>query len=487
MNEKIISILKTFTKSDVKEFKKFVASPYFSPGRDLSKYFEVIIKYHPDFDISKEKFLKSYFGKPDDKDGKQSKILRTLNSDFSKLLDDFIAADSMKNMNFYYNYLLIEGYTHRGLYSLGEKKTEEALLLEEDLDSGFIRELQLIMLKNLYSHFKNLTNKNYQMYDVVESQSEDFISMFINISSHLLNSLKVNSGAYNIKRKTEQLSLLMNNIELDKFLENLRTDYPNYKKIKLDIILLCTILKNKKFEHLYMKLNEVYMDTFDTLDHRNKMNYFTSVLNYYTSNQSEKIVKLKFEFIKFGLSQGLFPSGEIKYVNAGTYKMFMLAGIHAGDLDWVEGYVKEYIEKINPDFKENMLLYSNAYLAHYRKEYLSSLDYIAKFKFENEVFIYDMKLMQLKNYYELMKESESYLENIQYSIDAFSHYLKDNKKVSEAYRESGREFISGMRLLIKSKLSGLSGAGKKNQDYELNKYIERSNNLWLIKKMKELL
>ena len=121
------------------------------------------------------------------------------------------------------------------------------------------------------------------MYDLVESQSEDFISMFVNISSHFLNSLRVNSESYNIKRKTEQLSLLMNNIELDKFLENLRTDYPNYKKIKLDIILLCTLLKNKKFEHLYMKLNEVYMDTFDTLDDRHKMNYFTSVLNYYTS------------------------------------------------------------------------------------------------------------------------------------------------------------------------------------------------------------
>nr|MBP9096964.1 hypothetical protein [Ignavibacteria bacterium] len=193
MNEKIISILKTFTKSEIKEFKKFVASPYFSPGRDLSKYFEVIIKYHPDFEISKEKFLKNYFGKPDDKDGKQSKILRTLNSDFSKLLEDYLAADSMKNMKFYYNYLLIEGYSHRGLYTLGEKKTEEALLLEEELDSGFIRELQLILLKNVYSHFKNLTNKNHQMYDVVESQSEDFISMLVNISSHLLNSLRVNS------------------------------------------------------------------------------------------------------------------------------------------------------------------------------------------------------------------------------------------------------------------------------------------------------
>jgi hypothetical protein len=486
LNEKIISILKTFSISDVKDFKKFIASPYFSTGRDLSKYFNCLMKYHPEFEISKEKFFKNYFGKLDDAEGKQSKILRTLNSDFSKLLDDYISVDCLKKLNFYKNYLMIEGYSYRGLYELGEKKTEEALTLEEDLDSGFIKELQLILLKNLQSHFKGLTNKNHQIYDVVESQSEDLLSFLFNISSHLLNSFRVNGQAYKIEKNTEQLSLLMNNFNLDKFLEELRPDYPNYKKIKLDIILLCILLKNKKFENLYMKLNEVYMDTFDTLDRRHKMNYFTSVLNYYTDNQSEKTIQLKFEFIKFGLSQGLFPSGEIKYVNAGTYKMFMLAGLHVGDIKWTEAYVKEYIEKINPDIKENMLFYSNAYLAHYRCEYLNSLEYISGFKFEHEIFTYDMKLMQLKNYYELIKQSEAYLENMNYSIDAFSHFLKDNKKVSESYRGMGRDFIAGLRLLIKFN-SVSTKKDKEEIKYDMNNFLNRTKNLWLISKMKELL
>ncbi|MBS1495126.1 MAG: hypothetical protein JST55_16590 [Bacteroidetes bacterium] len=487
MNEKIISVLKTFNSSDIKDFKKFILSPYFSTGRDLTKYYECIMKYHPDFEISKEKFLKSYFGKLDDKEGKQSKILRTLNSDFSKILDDYIAVDSLKNMNFYYNYLLIEGYSHRALYALGEKKAEETLLMEEDLDSGFIREIQMILLKNLIFHFKSLTNKNPEIYGVVESQSEDLITFFVNISSHLLNSLKVNSESYNIQRKTEQLSLLINNIELDKFLDNLRPDYPNYKKIKLDIILLCTMLKNKKFEHLYMKLNEVYMDTFDTLDHRHKMNYFTSVLNYYTANPSEQTIQLKFEFVKFGLSQGLFPSGEIIYINAGTFKMFMLAGLHAGDIDWTEKYIEEYAEKLNPDFKENMLNYSYAYLNHYKGDYITSLDYISKFRFANEVFTYDMKLMQLKNFYELMKQSESYLENINYAIDAFSHYLKDNKKVSENYRKSGKDFIAGMKLLVKFTAMLSDKEEKKKEMYDLEKFMSETKNVWLISKIKELI
>ena len=88
------------------------------------------------------------------------------------------------------------------------------------------------MLKDLYRNFKSATNKNQEIYNVVESQSEDLLAFLFNFSSHMLNSLDVNSIIYNIQRNTEQLSLLMNNINFDFFLQNLRTDYPNYKRIK---------------------------------------------------------------------------------------------------------------------------------------------------------------------------------------------------------------------------------------------------------------
>lgn len=486
MTEKIISILKTFSEGDVKDFKKFIASPYFSRGRNLGKYFESIMKFYPGFKIDKDKFLKFYFGKKDDSEGKQSKILRALNSDFAKSLDDYITADSLKQMKFYSNYLLIEGYSHRGLLELGEQKVEESISLKENLDVGFIKELQMILLRNLHSNFKGLGNKNSEIYDIVESESEELISFFFSTTAHFLNSLEVNAKAYKINKNTEQLSLLMENFNFENFLEKLRPDFPDYKKIKLDVILLCIMLNNKKFESLYLILNEIYIDAFDTLDMRDKMNYFTSVFNYYSDNPNENNVKRRFEFIKFGLSKNLFPSGEIRFMNAGTYKMFMLSALHAGEVDWAENYIKEYIEKINPDFKENMLFYANAYIAHYRKAYLKSLDEISKFKFDHEIFTYDMKLMQLKNYYELTGESELYIENLNYSIDAFNHFLKDNKKVSGSYRKMGKEFIAGLRLLMKCRF-GNTKKDKEDIKFDIKDYLSKTKNMWLAGKMKEII
>jgi len=486
LNEKIITILKTFNEEQIKDFKKFIASPYFSRGRNFEKYFSSLMKFYPGFNIDKEKFFKSYFGKKDDAEGKQSKILRTLNYDFAKLLDDYIAVDTMKNLKFYNNYLLLEGYSYRGLFGFADEKMNEVAEAKEDLDSGFVKELQMLLLKNLEGHFKNQTNKNSEIYGVVEDQSELLITLLFSYSIHLLNSIKVNANSFIISKKTEQLSLLLNSFDFENFLNNLRTDFPDYKKIKLSIVLICILLGNKKFENYYKKLNGLFMDAYDELDLRDKLNYFMQVLNYYTSHQSEEVIRLKFELVKSALEKKLFPNGEMKNLNPGPYKMFLLAGLHAMELEWTDEYIKEFSQKIIPEDRENMLHYSHAYIEHYRGNFLKSLEFISKFKFEHEVYTHDMKLMQLKNYYELAKQSESYLENLNYAIDAFAHFLVENKKVTEAYKASGKSFIAGMRLLIKLRF-GSAKRKKEEIKFDLEKFKSETNNLWLMSKINEML
>lgn len=444
------------------------------------------MKFYPHFEIEKDKFVKSYFGKKDDAEGKQSKLLRTLNHDFTKLLEDYIAVDSMKNLTFYNNYLLLEGYSYRGLYNFADDKNEEVMEAKEDLDTGFIKDIQMLLLQNLAGHFKSQLNKNSEIYGIVEQQSERLLSLLFSFSNQIANSLRVNNISYKVPGKTEQLTLFFNSFDFEYFLENLRPDYPEYKKIRLNIILICIHIENKKFINLYKKLNQFYTEAFDEMDVREQMNYFMHIMNYYTAHQSEEIIRMKFEFVRFALSKKLFPNGELKYVNTGAYKMFLLAGLHAMELEWTYEFIKEYIALIIPEDKENMLNYSNAYIEHYRGDYIKSLDFISRFKFENEVFTNDMKLMQLKNYYELANQSESYLENLDYAIDAFSHFLVENKKVSEFYKTSGKSFISGMRLLIKLKF-GSAKRKKEDIKYDLEKFKSETNNLWLISKIKELL
>ena len=49
-NFKIIQVLRSFNRKDVKRFGEFVASPYFNKNKSVKKLFDVFEKYHPDFD-----------------------------------------------------------------------------------------------------------------------------------------------------------------------------------------------------------------------------------------------------------------------------------------------------------------------------------------------------------------------------------------------------------------------------------------------------
>lgn len=79
---KLITLLKTFSKEEMKNFDKFISSPYFSRGRNLKPLYNVLKKYHPSFDsphFTEEKIFNKLYPKKKF-DGKKS--LHTLETLF---------------------------------------------------------------------------------------------------------------------------------------------------------------------------------------------------------------------------------------------------------------------------------------------------------------------------------------------------------------------------------------------------------------------
>jgi len=50
-DSKLIKLLKNFNSEEFKEFEKFVASPFFSRGRDLLPLFKALKPFYPGFFI----------------------------------------------------------------------------------------------------------------------------------------------------------------------------------------------------------------------------------------------------------------------------------------------------------------------------------------------------------------------------------------------------------------------------------------------------
>ena len=92
-HSKLILILMTLSEDELKEFAKFIKSPFFNKGRNFTPYFNILKKFYPNFDH--KNFTREYIFRklrPGRKYDirKAESTLSTLSSDLLRMLEDFL-------------------------------------------------------------------------------------------------------------------------------------------------------------------------------------------------------------------------------------------------------------------------------------------------------------------------------------------------------------------------------------------------------------
>ena len=97
MNDsKLIQILKTFSVNEIKDFEKFIASPYFSTGRNVEGLYSILKPYHPEFDSSKLD-KKTVFKKLFPCDKYSEMKFKNVTTALTRLAEQFLVNESIKN------------------------------------------------------------------------------------------------------------------------------------------------------------------------------------------------------------------------------------------------------------------------------------------------------------------------------------------------------------------------------------------------------
>lgn len=167
-------------------------------------------------------------------------------------------------------------------------------------------------------------------------------------------------------------------------------------------------------------------------------------------------------------------------MSAQRFKNILLSAISLNKLNWAEKFTNEYIEKVQPEFRESMLFYSIALLHFEKKEFQKSLENLAKVKYEYFTLKMDVKSWMLKIYYEL-----GYYEPAFSLMDSFKHFLLNNKSLSEHFKERNLNFLKCAGDLIKLK-SGFN----KSDIAEIENDLKIKSNIvhkdWLLQKIGQL-
>lgn len=160
------------------------------------------------------------------------------------------------------------------------------------------------------------------------------------------------------------------------------------------------------------------------------------------------------------------------------FRNIVLTAAAVKDYDWLEDFINKYSDELHTEHRADMKNYSHAYLNFMKGNFEKALEYIMKVRYELFLYKHDMKMLQIKIYYEL-----NYLEETFSLIDTLQHYLKNTKDLPDNHKAGYKNFLTYMKDLCKLRISGKPDPAE--LEY-LEHKMSNSSLRWIKDKVKEL-
>lgn len=457
-DSKLIKLLKTFSASEMSEFEKFVDSPYFGHGRNLSDFFKCIKQYFPDFDqaefTARNIFLKLHPGK-DSALRSSENIIHKLSSELFKLGKEFLIQIEIENdENRRYCYLLNQ-LRVRKLYTEFEKEYKNSELTDtgnvmgsEDyfLDRYFLKRsyleycIDITDIAGAYEHILLLGEL---------AAAATLIKGFRNIDTNH------SSERYNIKVRYNLVDNLIGHLDCERLLDEMRSNndkiYP-YAAVSYGIH---KIHRHPDQIRFYYELKELIAGNLALFGHVEKYILYQTLLGYCIRKQedkfSESFLREEFEIIRTIHELGIYKYSESDKIQINNFRSTVLCAIDNDEIDWLEDYVLKYINELHDEHIVNMRYYSAAFINFERGQFEKALDCINSVKYDYFMFKLDVRNLMFKIYYEL-----EYIEQAYSMLETIKRFLSNSKDLSDVLILRERNFVKFASELLKIRSSKLS-------------------------------
>lgn len=443
INSKLTNILATFTKSELKEFEKFISSAYFNKGRNYSPLLKVLSGFYPNFDnelLTHEYiYSKLYPGKKFNK-----QIIWNMFSSLQNMAEEFLVSISLEKNRFIKNSLLADEFLNRKLAGYHAKKLDE---MEKALEK--------MGIDDLFFGYKNRLETERMSYHFLED------------TQHLLSEHIVKKGEYAILNMLRELSAVINDLNANSFMFNAKFDVNIPRKfveslgmeevikyarsnrfVYSDIMemLYCSIMSVIKFddEKYFLRLKELFEKNLEKFSSNEKLSWITTLSNYCTlkGNKGEtKYRKYLFEINNLELKVG-FTTGN-KHLSKILFIQILRNALTINETEWSRKYIEEFSPRLKPSYRKPMRALALAYLYQKLKEYPKVLENLKDVKFIDARDKMYVKSLYIRTYFE-MGETEL----LMYQVDSARHFISGAAALSEGTRVNFLRFLNYLTNLV---------------------------------------
>jgi len=470
IKSRVLDILKSFSRDDLKQFSEYICSPFFNKRKVIIKLFETYRKYYPDFNdknLTKEKIFKKIF--PDKK--YNDEVFRNLNSILLKIAEDFLSFINYSNDALTVKHHLLTEINLRNILNLFEKNFEESKILLEQTaekdDQYFFHEHNLFVQKNLYCSFINKFSKD-DTFHAEKSLVIFFLMKIMEMQNYILYDCRV-LGLDN--------TLFLKDNFIDELLKLVPKNITELPQVRFHYNALKLEQTNK--EEYYLNLRSLIKEFGSFIEKEKQYNKYIAMIDYIKRTRPRDDIKTTaemFELRKDIIEKGLFTDN---FMTNMFFLNLVKSGLRLNEFEWVNDFIENYHHLIIDKYRESTTELAYSYFHFEKKEFDESLSHSARVKYEDNFYNLEVRNITARIYF----ETERY-DMLSDFVNSYRMYLAKNRSLSKSDIDNHSLFLKhfGKLLRIKElkkyyKLDVLLGQVNKKD------FINR---LWMLDKVKEL-
>ena len=484
MNDsKLIQILKTFSVNEIKDFEKFIASPYFSTGRNVEGLYSILKPYHPEFDSS-QLDNKTVFKKLFPCDKYSEMKFKNVTTALTRLAEQFLVNESIKNDPVEFERRLTDSFLERvdlKLYYNASNALEKKInKLPFDHHKGFSIEENIAA--NKYSYYLKM-NRHDKAIPLMSKAAEYNILTFFVKYIKSINYMNRIPGTYYDEMKNDLVEAFRNNLDLDRIINDLRKrKYPYLWLIELYYYTFKFFndLDDTDAFHIARKSFNSNKEKYSRIEkHFILGNFYAYCINKFSMGNTD-FAREEFEICKQLKDENALTSTDYVSLELMSFRNILYTAIKVKEYDWLEKFIKDCTSLLRSDGRDNMKNFALSKLEFERGKFENALEYASKIQYDMFTYKLDIKNLLLMIYYEL-----GLLDQAESLIATYKHYIKHNKDFSRNYMRKFKNFITVYSSLFKARsIANTKDIGlllKKSEDTKI--LPSRS---WFITKIKEL-
>jgi hypothetical protein len=269
-NSKLVEILSTYSPVEIKSFDKFVASPYFSRGRDISGLYSYLKSYYPDFgreSVKKVNIFSALF--PGEK--YSEKKLKNLSFELAQLAEQFLITESVQNNKTEKDILLAIQYKDR---NKGKPFFSTLKLIEDKIEQKRFDSFEAFSLEEKVQWLKQeyyIGMSDYKKVISIKGEHTEFIllSFLIKFLRALRDKEIVNAG-YSVEMDTTLLDCLSAGVDFKKIISQLKKQKYRYTWLIQLYYFAFKSAEDLDDEKAYSDFRKLFKDNIEKFSRREK-------------------------------------------------------------------------------------------------------------------------------------------------------------------------------------------------------------------------